>query len=216
MVHDERLVAVEVKFASQVGYLSAYLAVTHAVAQHDTTVGILFFGLAQEGVTCHLGREYKAIDGLVQLGVHVVLLGLVDAVDAHHHASVAVLANAPCHDCHEGILETVHMDDVLPLAQQACKAHRAIDVGHSLEGQDGDGNLQAAVLLEHVGVLAADDLDIEVRVVAQPLHQVIGILLSTGPVLVRNDMEYVNHLLIRFLRIYSKVLYRYDCYKSTK
>ena len=179
------------------------MAVTHAVAQHDATVGIGLLGFAQEGLTRHLRREDKAIDGLVQLGVHIVLLGLIDAVDAHDHTRVAVLADAPRHHRHEGIPETVHMDDVLPLAQQAGKAHRAVNVGHALEWQDGDGNLQAAVLFEHVGVFATDDLDIEVRVVAQAVHQVIGVLLGSRPVLVGNDMKNVNHLLIRFLWIFE-------------
>ena len=137
-------------------------------------------------------------------------------MDAHHDARVAVLADAPCHHCHEGVSEAVHMDDVVPLAQQTCKTHGRVDVGHALEGQDGDGNLQAAVLLEHVGVLAAHDLDVEVLVVAQPLHQVIGVLLGTGPVLVRYDMEYVNHLLIRFLRPLIVKPHRFFSHKGTK
>ena len=121
MVHDERLVAVQIQFTPEVGHLGTDLAVTDAVAQDDAAVGILLLGLAQKRDACHLGREDKAVNGLVQLGVHVVALGLVNAVNTHHDTRVAILTDASGHHSHEGIPETVHMDDILPLAQQARK-----------------------------------------------------------------------------------------------
>ena len=123
MVHDQSLVAVESQFATQLGHRSADVAVADAVSQHQGTVGIGLLGLTQEGVASHLGREDKAVNGLVQLGVHVVLFGLVNAVNAHHNACVAVLADAARHHRHESVLKAVHVDDVLALAQEAGEAH---------------------------------------------------------------------------------------------
>ena len=84
-------------------------------------------------------------------------------MNTHHDPSVAVFTDAASHHGHKSILEAMHMDDVLPLAQQAGKAHGTVDVGHPLEWQDRDGYLQSTVLLEHIGMLAADNLDIEPR-----------------------------------------------------
>ena len=112
---------------------------------------------------------------------------------ADYHTGVTVLTDAPCHHGHEGILKTVHMDNVLPLTQQSGKSHWAIDVGHTLQRQDGDGDFQAAILLKHHGILAAHNLDIEVIITAQSVHQIIGVLLSTGPVLIGDYVENVDH-----------------------
>ena len=115
-------------------------------------------------------------------------------MDAHHHARVTVLADAPCHDSHEGILETMYMNNVLTLAQQSREAHRAVDIGHPLEREDRNRNLKPAVLREDNWVLTANHLDVEIRIISQPFNQVIGILLSACPVLIGNYVENVNHL----------------------
>ena len=88
----------------------------------------------------------------------------------------------------------MYVNDVLTLAQQPRKANGRVDVGHALQRQDGNGDFQASVLFEHNGTFAAHHLDIEIRVVAQAIHEVIGILLGTRPVFVRDDMKNVDHL----------------------
>ena len=60
-------------------------------------------------------------------------------------------------------------------------------------------------MLEHIRVLAAHYLDIEVIIVAQSIHKVVSILLGARPMLVGYNMKNVNHRLMFLSRVDHEV-----------